>query len=87
MRDVIGSMMAHLGGEDYATEPQRVLVRRVAAFEAELVFLEGGFARCRSEGRAPDPASISTRAWHRHKGVTWRPSAFNACRATSPSIP
>ena len=58
MRDVIGSMMNHLGGEDYATEPQRMLVRRVAAFEAELVFLEDGFARTRSEGGAPDPVDL-----------------------------
>jgi hypothetical protein len=58
MRDVIASMMNHLGGEDYATEPQRMLVRRVAAFEAELVHLEDGFARARSEGRALDTADL-----------------------------
>jgi hypothetical protein len=58
MRDVIGSMTAHLGGEDYVTEPQRMLVRRVAAFEAECVCLEDRFARARSEGRAPDTADV-----------------------------
>ena len=58
MRDVIASMMSHLGGEDLASEPQRMLVRRVAAFEAELVFLEDGFARARSEGRAPDSTDL-----------------------------
>jgi hypothetical protein len=51
-------MMAHLGGEDYASEPQRMLSRRVAALEAELIHLEDGFARCRSEGRAPDAADL-----------------------------
>lgn len=58
MRDVIASMMNHLGGEDCASEPQRMLVRRVAAFEAELVFLEDGFARARAEGGAPDAANL-----------------------------
>jgi hypothetical protein len=58
MRDVIGSMTNHLGGDDYVTEPQRMLVRRVAAFEAELVHLEDVFARCRSEGHAPDPPDL-----------------------------
>jgi hypothetical protein len=58
MRDTIGAMMAHLGGEDYATEPQRMLSRRAGALEAELVHLEDGFARCRSEGRAPEMADL-----------------------------
>ena len=30
-----------------------MLSRRVGAFEAELIHLEDGFARARSEGRAP----------------------------------
>lgn len=58
MRDVIASMMAHLGGEDRASEPQRMLSRRVAAFEAELIFLEDKFARARAEGRAPDASDL-----------------------------
>jgi len=58
MRDIIGSMTNHLGGENNVTEPQRMLVRRVACFEAELVFLEDGFARARSEGHAPDPPDL-----------------------------
>jgi len=58
MRDVIGAMTAHLGGEENVTEPARMLCRRIAAFEAELVHLEDGFARTRSEGRAPDPPDL-----------------------------
>jgi hypothetical protein len=58
MRDTLGAMMAHLGGEDYASEPQRMLSRRVAALEAELIYLEDGFARCRSEGRGPEMADL-----------------------------
>jgi hypothetical protein len=58
MRDTLNAMLVHVGGEDYATEPQRMLSRRVAALEAELIFLEDGFARRRSEGGAPDTADL-----------------------------
>jgi hypothetical protein len=58
MRDTLAAMLNHVGGEDYASEPQRMLARRVAALEAELIHLEDGFARCRSEGRAPDAAEL-----------------------------
>jgi hypothetical protein len=58
MRDTLNAMLNHVGGEDYASEPQRMLSRRVAAFEAELIHLEDGFARARSEGRAPDTADL-----------------------------
>jgi hypothetical protein len=58
MRDTIQSMMAHLGGEDYASEPQRMLSRRIGAFEAELIHLEDKFARARSEGREPVIADL-----------------------------
>jgi hypothetical protein len=58
MRDVMSSMTSHLGGEDYLTEPQRMLVRRVAAFEAELCCLEECFARARAEGRAPESPDL-----------------------------
>ena len=58
MRDVIASMQNHLGGEDNVSEPQRMLVRRVGAFEAELVHFEDKFARVRSEGGAPAPTDI-----------------------------
>lgn len=58
MRDTLAAMLAHLGGEECASEPQRMLSRRVAALEAELIHLEDGFARCRSEGRAPDTEAL-----------------------------
>jgi hypothetical protein len=58
MRDTLGAMMQHLGGEQCASEPQRMLSRRVAALEAELIHLEDGFARARSEGGAPDSADL-----------------------------
>lgn len=58
MRDTIQSMLNHLGGEDYASEPHRMLSRRVGAFEAELIHLEDKFARARSEGREPVTADL-----------------------------
>jgi hypothetical protein len=58
MRDTLAAMFTHLGGEDSASEPQRMLSRRVAALEAELIHLEDGFARCRSEGRPPEMADL-----------------------------
>jgi phage shock protein A len=58
MRDSLAAMMTHLGGEDYVTEPQRMLSRRAAAMEAELIHLEDAFARARSEGRAPEMEAL-----------------------------
>ena len=58
MRDVIGAMNAHLGGEENISEPQRMLIRRTAAFEAELVHLEVGFAQARAAGEAPSANSL-----------------------------
>jgi hypothetical protein len=51
-------MFAHLGGEDRVSEPERMLCRRTAAFETELVFLEHKFARTRSEGGEPTPSDL-----------------------------
>ena len=58
MRDTLASMLAHLGGEDRATAAQCMAARRIAALEAELIFLEDGFARARSDGGAPDAADL-----------------------------
>ena len=58
LRDVISALYAHLGGKDLASEPQRMLVRRVACFEAELCHLEFAFAQARAEGRAPEAADL-----------------------------
>jgi hypothetical protein len=53
MRDTYHAMIAHSGGADYISEPRRLLARRVAACEAELISLEDKFARIRAEGGAP----------------------------------
>jgi hypothetical protein len=53
MRDTIHAMHAHLGGQDLASEPQRMMSRRIGAFEAELIHLEDKFARARADGTEP----------------------------------
>jgi hypothetical protein len=58
MRDTLSAMFEHLGGEDQVSEPQRMLSRRVAAFEAELLYLEDAFARARAEDRPPETADL-----------------------------
>ena len=58
MRSTLVAMLNHLGGEDNVSEPQRMLSRRVAAMEAELIHLEDHFARTRTEGGAPDTESL-----------------------------
>ena len=58
MRDTMGDMFSHLGGEDNMTAPSRMLSRRVGAFEAELIHLEDKFARARAEGREPEHADL-----------------------------
>ena len=58
MRDTLASMLAHLGGEDRASAAQCMAARRIAALEAELIFLEDSFACARADGGAPDAADL-----------------------------
>jgi hypothetical protein len=53
-RDMNDSMLAHIGGADHATEPERLTARRVAVLETELRYQEMKIARIRSEGGEPD---------------------------------
>lgn len=53
LRDELGALIAHAGGEDRASEPQRMLCRRAAALEAELVHFEAKFAATRAAGDIP----------------------------------
>lgn len=52
MRDVM-AMVSHCGGADYISEPRRLQARRVAALEAELIYLEDTIARTRAAGEEP----------------------------------
>ena len=53
MRDIYDSMMSHLGGSNYASEPRRLLARRIALLETELVHLEDEIGGERLKGCAP----------------------------------
>ena len=53
-RDMNDAMLAHIGGAEHATEPERLTARRVAVLETELRYQEMKIARIRSEGGEPD---------------------------------
>jgi hypothetical protein len=53
MRDTYLAMLSHAGGADYVSETKRLMARRVAACEAELIHLEDKFATIRTEGGEP----------------------------------
>lgn len=57
-RDVLAALYAHLGGEGEVTETQRLLIRRVATLEAELVHYETKFALAREKGEEPKPTDV-----------------------------
>jgi hypothetical protein len=58
MRDVMRALIAHMGGENYITEPQRLMARRAACFEAELIHLEDLIARQRQAGEQPSDRAL-----------------------------
>jgi hypothetical protein len=51
-------MLNNAGGEDYVPETKRLLARRVAAFEAELINLKCKFATIRADGGEPKVADL-----------------------------
>jgi hypothetical protein len=51
MRDVYSAMLAHAAGVDYVPETKRLLARRIACLESDLINLETGFAAYHAEGR------------------------------------
>lgn len=57
-RDVSQALADHLGGEDRASEPQRLLIRRCTALEVELLALEGKFTQARERGDEPNAADL-----------------------------
>jgi hypothetical protein len=56
LRDTLRSLELHCGGE--LSETQRLAARRVSVLEAELVYLEDGFAATRAAGGEPDAAQL-----------------------------
>jgi hypothetical protein len=83
MRDTLESLINHCGGEAYITEPLRAVARRSAVLEAELVYLEAGFAALRAADKAPSTDDLDlysrlantqrrlleTLGWTRHQAV------------------
>ena len=58
MRDTYHAMLAHAGGADYVSETKRLMARRVAACEAELIHLEDKFACARAGGGEPNTTDL-----------------------------
>lgn len=58
-RDTYAALIAHCGGEDAISETRRMAARRVAALEAELIYLEDQFASKREQGKSPDNESLA----------------------------
>jgi hypothetical protein len=54
MRDTYSALIVHCGGPDMVSEPQRLMARRIAALEAELIERETAFVRIRAEGGQPE---------------------------------
>jgi hypothetical protein len=58
MRDTMAAMVVHCGGQEHVTEPMRLMARRIAALEAELIHLEDRFASLRANDSMPEPAEL-----------------------------
>ena len=54
VRKVNQSMADHLGGADFISTPETLIIRRVSVFEAELRLMEEKIARDRHAGTEPD---------------------------------
>jgi hypothetical protein len=58
LRDTLGALASHCGGADLMSETTRLLARRVATLEAELIFLEDRFASVRTKGGEPQASDL-----------------------------
>jgi hypothetical protein len=59
MRDTFQRLLVHCGGDDTVSETQRMMARRIATLEAELVHMEDKLATIRAAGGEPDPAMLA----------------------------
>jgi hypothetical protein len=59
MRDTYRALVAHCGGSATISDPQRIVARRIAVLEAELTFMEDGFATAREAGHTPEPSLLA----------------------------
>jgi hypothetical protein len=58
MRDTLQAMISHVGGEDVATEPQRMISRHVAVLDTEALFLSDKIGAARNAGEEPAEKTI-----------------------------
>src|SRR5262245_18223053 len=58
MRDCMRALISHMGGESYITEPQRLMARCAATFEAEVIHLEDLMARQPEAGETPSANTL-----------------------------
>ncbi|WP_234684680.1 hypothetical protein [Bradyrhizobium monzae] len=56
------ALIAHCGGDDAVTDPQRIACRRIGALEAELVHIEDRLARLRRARKEPPQSLLQTYA-------------------------
>lgn len=62
MRDSLNRLLEHCGGEAGISETRRMMARRCACLETELIFMESKFSRCRAEGGEPSVADVDAYA-------------------------
>ena len=58
MRDTLNAIVAHCGGHDAISETRRMMARRAACLETELIYLESQFASIRAAGGEPDLTKV-----------------------------
>ena len=58
--DTYESLLNHLGGDGYVSEPRRMLCRRAATLECELAWFENELAQLRQNDDRPDPVELDT---------------------------
>jgi hypothetical protein len=57
-RDTLDSLTAHLGGDDYVTEPQRMIARYAAVLNTEALYLADKIGTLRNAGDEPTEKTI-----------------------------
>ncbi len=56
--DTYHALVTHCGGLDTITEPERMIARRAAALEPELILYENSIGMLRVKGKEPDPVVV-----------------------------
>jgi hypothetical protein len=62
MRETLERITEHCGGAQHISETRRMMARRCAVLETELIFMEHRLARIHAEGGEPSPDQVDTYA-------------------------